>query len=351
MIDLFYFEDITIWKIIFFFFLFIIIWKLKHKLIKVFVFYIFKRLNISKEKINKINVLKLFINPIKQFIIVAFLYLSIIIFSQQPQLYYTIFNWNIWFILESICKLIFIISIIRIVFNFIDNFVIIIEGDFDNNKNSDKHLITFFKDFIKTIIVITGILVIIKLVFNQNIGNLLTSLSIVGAAAALATRESIENLIASFIILIDKPFSNGDLVTVKGYQGKVVKIGMRSTKIITNDKTFIIVPNKIMVDSIVDNISLSTNRKIENKLFLDKSNAQTKIMEYIKNIDQILNNPIILEKKVYLKDIDKESYNIYYYYFTDYEQEENEYFDFVQKINIEIIEMSNQLDIKFARFF
>ena len=62
------------------------------------------------------------------------------------------------------------------------------------------------------IIYIIGILMVLRYVFNESIGNLVTSLSIVGAAIALATRESMENLIASFIIFFDKPFVVGDLV-------------------------------------------------------------------------------------------------------------------------------------------
>ncbi|MFX4531874.1 mechanosensitive ion channel domain-containing protein, partial [Acinetobacter baumannii] len=89
----------------------------------------------------------------------------------------------------------------------------------------------FFKDFFKVLIVINGILMIIHFSLHKNIGNLLTGLSIVGAALALATRESLENLIASFIIFFDKPFSAGDLVKVHAFTGVVEKIGLRSTRI------------------------------------------------------------------------------------------------------------------------
>ena len=95
-----------------------------------------------------------------------------------------------------------------------------------------------------------------RFVLNFNISNLITGLSIITAAVALATRESLENLIASFIIFFDKPFTMGDLVKVENITGNVERIGLRSTRIRTDQKTFITVPNKKMVDSILDNLSL-----------------------------------------------------------------------------------------------
>ena len=48
---------------------------------------------------------------------------------------------------------------------------------------------------------------------------------------------------------------------MQNFTGTVEKIGLRSTRIRTENKTYISVPNKQMVDSIIDNISLRTQRK------------------------------------------------------------------------------------------
>ena len=53
-------------------------------------------------------------------------------------------------------------------------------------------LLFFLKDFFKVILVIIGVLMILKFSFNKDVTHLLTGLSIVGAAIALATRESLE---------------------------------------------------------------------------------------------------------------------------------------------------------------
>ena len=118
---------------------------------------------------------------------------------------------------------------------------------------------------------------IFKFSFGLKIGNLLTGLSLVGAAIALALRESLENLIASFIIFFDKPFSMGDSVKVHTFTGTVEKIGLRSTRIRTDQKTFITVPNKQMVDSIIDNLSLRTQRKGELRLEIGLSTSSANL--------------------------------------------------------------------------
>ncbi|TCJ14094.1 mechanosensitive ion channel family protein [Flaviaesturariibacter flavus] len=123
---------------------------------------------------------------------------------------------------------------------------------------SEYQLIVFFRDFLKVIVIIVGGMLILRFSFGYNISTLLTGLSIVGAAIALALRESLENLIASFVIFFDKPFTIGDFVKVQTVAGNVERIGLRSTRIRTADKSYVTVPNKQMVDSILDNVSLRT---------------------------------------------------------------------------------------------
>jgi MscS family membrane protein len=103
--------------------------------------------------------------------------------------------------MESIVKLIFIILLIRVCLRTLEFIAIILDEKAKLSKDqTDDQLILFFRDFFKVILYIIGVLMVLHYVFNENIGNLVTSLSIVGAAVALSMRESLENIIASFII-------------------------------------------------------------------------------------------------------------------------------------------------------
>ncbi len=76
----------------------------------------------------------------------------------------------------------------------------------------DDQLVPFFKDFVKVLVTIGFILVVLASVFNRDITGLVAGLGIGGLALAFAAKESLENLLASFTIFLDRPFTVGDLV-------------------------------------------------------------------------------------------------------------------------------------------
>lgn len=183
---------------------------------------------------------------------------------------------------------------------------------------SDDQLIVFLRDFIKVIVTILGILLLIKAVFNQEIGTVLTGLSIVGAAMALAAKESLENLIASFIIFFDKPFYTGDTLKVNNVTGTVEHIGLRSTRIRTQEKTLVTVPNKQMVDSVVDNLSMRNQRRAEMKIDFIASSDTKAVENFILEVEKILeqNKDEVIKSSVFFSDFNKNGITISIEFFT-----------------------------------
>ena len=205
---------------------------------------------------------------------------------------------------------------------------------------TDDQLVIFFRDFLKVIVVIIGFLMLIKACFNQPIGNLLTSLSIVGAAVAFAARESLENLIASFIIFFDKPFTAGDTLKANNVTGTVERIGLRSTRIRTADKTLVTVPNKLMVDSVVDNWSMRTHRRAEIILELAISTPAKTIQTFINSIKEKLGSDsnLVISYTVHLTEITKTGNIVQVEYFThpitmeDFVMHKENYFFFMKNL-------------------
>ena len=213
--------------------------------------------------------------------------------------------------------------------------------------HSDDQLIVFFKDFFKVTLAIIGILMILHFAFRFAIGNLFTGLSIVGAAIALSLRESLENLIASFVIFFDKPFATGDLVKVQNITGTIEKIGLRSTRLRTEQKTYVTVPNKQMVDSILDNLSLRTQRRGELRLELATNTPPGKLEKFLTEIKRILQAKEIESSSVVLESISKNSISINGDYFTPpFTQEE---FNTVkEKINLAVLKLMESMETKVA---
>lgn len=285
-----------------------------------------------------------------------FLFLSITIIAIDKLQFPGVLDFKIYRVtsrqlIESLANGVMVIVFIRLCLRVIDFIAIVLEEKANLTADqTDNQLIIFFKDFFKVILVIIGILLIMKFSFNKPVGNVLTGLSIVGAALALATRESLENLIASFIIFFDRPFAVGDLVKVNGFTGNIEKIGLRSTRIRTAEKTYISVPNKQMVDTIVDNISLRTQRKAELRIELDLAASATQLEVFTVAVKKILNKPDVHSTVVFLAETGKNAHVVIIEFFTSMDQSIETFNQLRQQVNLEIISWleENQLQLAAA---
>ncbi|MEI6151612.1 MAG: mechanosensitive ion channel domain-containing protein [Chitinophagia bacterium] len=303
----------------------------------------------NHSELRKSHVHRLII-PIEQFLIylVAIIVLYELQFPAQWNIH--LYKLTLQVLVEAVVKLFFIILFIRVCLRTLEFVAIILEEKAKLSKDqTDDQLVLFFRDFFKVILYLVGFLLILHYVFNENIGNLITSLSLVGAAIALSMRESLENIIASFIIFFDKPFTIGDLVKVNNFTGTIEKIGLRSTRIRTEDKTYISVPNKQMVDSIVDNISLRTERKITLDLQLSVATTALQLAaysQYIQNAIRQFNN--VSNVMVYISEAGKQYHVLHIECLVSMQLEFNEFIALKEKINVTAIQYANDHTIHFA---
>ena len=151
-------------------------------------------------------------------------------------------------------SLIYIYSIFRISLRLIDYIGLILLKRAEETENKmDDQLIPFIIEIAKIITYIFVLIVVLGNVFNVNVTALATGLGIGGLALAMASKESLENLLGSFTIFFDRPFTVGDTVSVGSVTGTIEKVGFRSTRIRTFDKSLVTVPNKKMIDAELDN--------------------------------------------------------------------------------------------------
>jgi MscS family membrane protein len=300
-------------------------------------------------KFNKEAFCNLVKGPLEVFMVVLVVIIAFDLLNYPADLEFNVYKVRFSSVLEAIVNTTMIIVFIWLCLRIIDFIATVLEEKANLSKNqTDNQLIVFFKDFFKVLLVIIGILLLIRFAFGKSIGNLLTGLSIVGAAIALATRESLENLIASFIIFFDKPFVTGDTVKVHHFTGTVEKIGLRSTRIRTVDKTYISVPNKQMVDSIVDNISLRTQRKAELKLELKLSVTTGQLKQLLADIKSILQQEAIQKRSVYFSDTGKNANIISIEYFAGMDLSDEEFNALEEQVNFGIMALIENSGIDFA---
>lgn len=280
-----------------------------------------------------------------------FIFVSIVALHKlnfPEELNVDLYNYSLRRIIECIGTIILIASFMRLLLRTISFISFILERKANLTPDqTDNQLVVFFRDFFRVIIFIIGILMILKFAFHFSIGNMLTGLSIVGAAVALALRESLENLIASFIIFFDKPFTLGDLVKVQNITGNVEKIGLRSTKIRTDQKTFVTVPNKQMVDSILDNLTLRTQLKGELRLQISLSTPSSLLEQLVQGIKKILEHKEVESATVSMTDIASNAFLINGDYFTR-PLTYREFLDVKQVINLQVLKLMEELNIEIA---
>ena len=98
------------------------------------------------------------------------------------------------------------------------------------NKKKQKTLHTFFKNIVKwTIIIITSIVVLG--IFGIDTGVIITSLGAVTVVIGLAFQDILKDFIAGISMIFQNSYNVGDVITVNGFKGEVVYMGMKVTKI------------------------------------------------------------------------------------------------------------------------
>lgn len=244
-------------------------------------------------------------------------------------------------IISSVCWI-----ILRIVDFF--GMVLIYKASLTESKTDDQ-LIPFLKEAVKIIIIIFSIFFILGSVFQLNIASLIAGLGIGGLAIALAAKESLENLLGSFTIFLDKPFVIGDLVKIEKVTGHVEHIGFRSTRIRTLEKSYVTVPNKKMVEAELDNLSLRTLRRVQSDIKLSYTTTSDQLQSIVSDIQKLLEvHPLIIQDgKVRFYEFGGNSLNILVNYFVK-AVEWDAYTEVREEINYGIMKIIKQHGSNFA---
>ena len=108
---------------------------------------------------------------------------------------------------------------------------------------------------------------------GYDVSALIAGIGISGLALAMAAKDTVANLFGGVTILADKPFNIGDRIRLGEYDGTVMRIGMRSTRIRTLQGSVVVIPNFKFTDSAVENVSDSSSTHVRHELALDRSTS------------------------------------------------------------------------------
>lgn len=213
----------------------------------------------------------------------------------------------------------------------------------------DNQFLPFAKDLLKVFIIVIGVLIALGQVFGVNVTALIGGLGIGGLAVAFAAKESLENLLASFTIFLDQPFGVGDLVTAGTVSGTVEKIGFRSTRLRTAEKSYLTVPNKSMIDKPLDNLSLRTSRRVGFTLTFDHKTTSAQLQAIIQEaVTQLAAHPLVTQDvQMKFSDITPSGKDVTVQYFVETTSYE-EYLDTKESLNYRLVEVVERYGGLFA---
>lgn len=97
--------------------------------------------------------------------------------------------------------------------------------------------------------------IIIAGIFAPPIETIIAITASVGIAVGFASQDILKNIFGGIMILFDRPFLVGDKIEIGKHYGEVVRIGLRSTRIVTPDDSLVSIPNGEIMNQSVSNVN------------------------------------------------------------------------------------------------
>ena len=126
----------------------------------------------------------------------------------------------------------------------------------------DDTALPLLNTVVRFLIVALGVILALDHI-GLNITPLLAGAGVMGLALSLAAKDTLSNLIAGVLLIIDRPFQVGDRIELwmvaaeTGTWGDVIEIGLRATKIRNPDNLVIVVPNNEIMRRDIINYTMS----------------------------------------------------------------------------------------------
>ena len=124
---------------------------------------------------------------------------------------------------------------------------------------ANRTLTTLLNKLYKVFIVVLGVMTMAQET-GLPVGSIVASAGLVGLTISLAAQDSAKNLFSGLVILLDRPFSIGDWITVGDVSGEVVDINFRSTKVRALDNSVYILTNSTVSSATINNGTLRNKR-------------------------------------------------------------------------------------------
>jgi small conductance mechanosensitive channel len=162
---------------------------------------------------------------------------------------------------------------------------------------------------ISNFVLIIGVLIALSQL-GISLGPLLAGLGIAGFVIGFALQDTLSNFASGMMILFYRPFDVGDFVEAGGVMGKVSHMTLVNTTILTIDNQTVVVPNNLIWQGIIKNVTGQRIRRVDLLFGVSYSDDISKVEKVLHDIidanDKILNDP---EPQIHLHELGDSSVN------------------------------------------
>lgn len=158
----------------------------------------------------------------------------------------------------------------------------------------DSILVNFIGSIVKSVLLLFVVIAALDQL-GVNTTSLIALIGAAGLAIGLALQGSLQNLASGVMLIVFRPFTDGDFVEAGGATGVVEEIGIFTTKMRTGDNKEIIVPNGQIFGSNITNYSARDTRRVDMVFGIGYDDDIRKAKQVITDIlaadDRILEDP------------------------------------------------------------
>lgn len=325
-------------------------------LIAILIFLIFRILSSSfsyitirmfKPKIKNKKIIKesAFYAPLRAFYILLGIYLAIIFLKISLGI-----DENIIIIVNKVFKIVSIVIFAKGLSNSLT-----VKSSFVNkikekiSPDIEDSMFKFLLRAIRIVIyIIAGFLIITELGYNLN--GLVAGLGLGSVVITLAAQDTAKNLFGGMVIFLDKPFSVGDWIKIKDYEGTVEDITFRSTRVRVPENSIVNIPNSVIANESIINCSKMEKRRYKTNLCLELDTSlekveivQSRLKDFLINHENVISDSIMIR----FDDIIDNGMNILvccYIDFVDFAS----FIKVKECINFNIIKILNEENVELA---
>ena len=151
----------------------------------------------------------------------------------------------------------------------------------------DDQLVPILNNFLTGLVIAFGAFKLLRL-FGVDTTTLLAGATIGGLAFALASQDTVRNLIGTIMIFLDKPFHIDDWIEAGEVVGTVEQVGFRSTMVRAADTSVYQIPNSKLSEIVINNKGLRLFRRYNTNLGLRYDTPPELIEAFVKGVREII---------------------------------------------------------------